>query len=78
MSWFSSWFRNRLKAAIIKMIPYFAEQLDNYVDEWIDKKQESEPALQIPPIKEFVDDFQQNVMTPQTVGELLTKGLKKI
>jgi hypothetical protein len=78
MSWLSTWWKNKVRKMVIKMIPYFSKALDEYFDFWVDQKQATTPSLQITPIKEFIDDFQEEVMTPQAISEILEKVIKKL
>jgi hypothetical protein len=78
MSWISKWWKSKVRKMVLKTIPYFSKALDEYFDIWIDQKQASTAALRVDPIREFIDDFQEDVMTPQAISEILEKVIKKL
>ena len=55
MSRLSNWWRKRARGWVLKLVPAFAQKLDNAVDAWLDKAQEDGDVDKV--AKDLIEDI---------------------
>jgi len=105
MSRLSRWWRNRARGWVLKLIPAFAERLENAIDQWLDKAQEDGDVDKVAKdliedilpdgviedlavaqyqefgsklLNKFIDNLQEDLITPEAIEELAKKAVNKL
>ena len=100
MSRLSNWWRKRARGWVLKLVPAFAQKLDNAVDAWLDKAQEDGDVDKVAKdlidgviedlavaqyqefgsklLHKFIDNLQEDIITPEAIEELAKKAVHKL
>lgn len=105
MSRLSNWWRKRARGWVLKLVPAFAEKLDNAVDAWLDKAQADGDVDKVAKdliedilpdgviedlavaqyqefgsklLHRFIDNLQEDIITPEAIEELAKKAVNKL